>query len=207
MKSSTTNGVSILAALRALVPERPLRYAEAERITELQANRLRELLGLNEPRLPEEAIADLPRLHVRREFALPASGITHWEQGRWIITLNASEPATRQRFSLVHEFAHVLHHTSRHSLYGGRDGAQRAERQADWFAGCLLMPKRHVKRLFGEGVDQTAMARAFGVSLPAMRYRLLQLGLSEPVPRCDWSRRRAPRSYFRTAIDRTEVAA
>lgn len=199
--------ISVIAALRHLVPHRALSYAEAERIVELQANRLRELLKLDDPHLPEEAIGELPRMLVRREFGLPVSGMTYWQSGRWVITLNGSESAGRVRFSLAHEFCHVLHHGTREAFYSGANGYKRAERLADYFAGCLLMPKRHVKRLSGEGLDSNQLARTFGVSVPAVRVRLLQLGLGEPMPRCDWSSGRSGRAYFRRSRSETRVAA
>lgn len=104
MTNQLTPRISVIAALRLLVPQRRLTYAEAERIVELQANRLRGLLNVHEPRLDEDSIAELPRILVRREFGLPVSGVTHWQNGRWVITVNGSEPIGRVRFSLAHEF-------------------------------------------------------------------------------------------------------
>src|ERR1700759_562526 len=94
---------NIIGQLRALIPNRPLRFAEALRLTELQANRFRELLGLTEPSLPDAAITELPRIRLRRQRSLPVSGLAHWHNGRWLIAINASEPEARQRFSLSHE--------------------------------------------------------------------------------------------------------
>src|SRR6202521_2060971 len=129
------NNESVLATLRALVPPRMLTHAESLRIAELQANRLLEIFGIAGPRVPSELVAELPRLEVRLEVDLPVSGSTHWERGRWIITLNASEPTVRQRFSLMHEFKHILDHTTRPFLYGDvandEQAAARAERAAD----------------------------------------------------------------------------
>ena len=45
MPNQTTTRLSIFATLRALVPQRPLTFTEAVRITELQANRLRQLMA------------------------------------------------------------------------------------------------------------------------------------------------------------------
>src|SRR5579863_8884891 len=110
--SSSAYAVSLLAALRALVPTRPLTNREAERIAELQANRFRELLGIREPTLPDEAIASLPRIVISYEFDLPVSGLAQWADGRWLIALNGQEPEVRQRFSLAHELFHVINHTT-----------------------------------------------------------------------------------------------
>ena len=106
--SSNAAGSSLLATLRALVPPRPLSYSEAERIAELQASRFRELHGLTQPELPEEAISDLPRFHVTREYDLPVSGLAQWSNGRWLIAINGHEQPARQRFSLAHELFHVI---------------------------------------------------------------------------------------------------
>lgn len=99
----------------------------------------------------------------------------------------------------------MLHHPTREYLYAG--SRQRAERLCDYFAGCLLMPKMHVKRLHGQGLDVSQLARAFGVSLPAMRVRLTQLGLMEPTPRCSWPSDRTGRMYLRSPKRRMKVAA
>jgi len=201
---------TLLALLRELVPKRALTWREAERIAELQANRLREILCVNQAKLPEEAISELPRMEVRRETDLPVSGLTYWDSGRWLIALNAHEPIGRQRFSLAHEFKHVLDHTERDLLYlSGRVWSrnEQAEHLADYFAGCLLMPKRWVKRLFGERDSLIALADAFGVSPRAMHVRLSQLGLIEPTPRCaGLVRKRSGTGYYRTSL-REGVAA
>jgi len=199
--------VSILAFLRAVVPARRVSYSEALRIAELQANKLREHFGINDAELPSEVIADLSRVTIDYDHDMPVSGSTHWNGQYWVITLNASEPIVRQRFSLMHEFKHIIDHTTRQQLYGnGGDSAsaQRAERVADYFAACLLMPKRWVKRYWGEGIQtMTGLADRFGVSTQAMRYRLLQLGLIDTPPRC-----RTPRYQTgQTWRARMEVAA
>lgn len=204
---------NLLRTLRQLIPERPLGYGEAERLAELQANVLRERLGLTEPKLPADAIAGLPRISVERRRGLPVSGLTHWHNGRWLIVLNADEPEQRQLFSLAHELKHAIDHTKKHWLYwdeSWRNGSTKAERLADYFAGCLLMPKRHVKSLFGTRPDPVALAVTFGVSQRAMTVRLCQLGLIGPTPRClrtgpRWDHLGSP--YFRNGAESPGVAA
>jgi len=111
MNYQQPNPTTLLGMLRGLVPQRALSYYEAERIAELQANRFRELLVISQAKLPEEAFSELPRLCIRRASDLPVSGLTYWDNGRWLIALNAHEPLGRQRFSLAHEFKHVLEST------------------------------------------------------------------------------------------------
>lgn len=198
MKCLQPKPITLLALLRDLVPQRPLSIFEAERIAELQANRLRELLGLTQAKLPDEAISELPRITVRRASNLLVSGLTYWSRGSWTIALNAREPYGRQRFSLAHEFKHVLDHTTSQWLYP--EGGRAAEHVADYFAGCLLMPKRYVKRLFGQRLRLFDMAEAFGVSGVALNVRLSQLGLIEPAPRCGFSAGLPGRSYHRAMV-------
>jgi len=54
------------------------------------------------------------------------------------------------------------------------------------------MPRSWIKSLYcNHGVQDLALlSRRFGVSQAAIRVRLLQLGLTEPAPRCDRYHRR-----------------
>jgi hypothetical protein len=183
-----TNEQSMLALLRGLVPKRRLSPFETERIAELQANRLLEHYDICTSADPAEVITQLPRIRVESERGLPVSGSAHWNGRYWIIAVCADEHPLRQRFSLMHEFKHIVDHTTGHFLYCDRPGTsadQQAERVADYFAACLLMPKRIVKRLWGEGHQDIAqLAEKLQVSPAALRYRLDQLGLTERAPRC-----------------------
>lgn len=205
-----SSSINIIRTLRDLVPRRPLTWSEAERVTELQANRLRELLDIGSAALPEEAISDLPRIEVRRSFELPVSGLTFWDNGKWVVVVNAAEPDGRQRFSLAHELAHVVNHTTKDFLCapGYVSSEEKGERLADYFAACLLMPKRHVKRLFGEGRSLTHLASLFQVTPRATAVRLSQLGLTEQLPRCGRPTRGAPDpSVYHRALSMQGVAA
>lgn len=147
--------------------------------------------------VPDEIITELPRIRVERERGLPVSGAAHWNGRCWVITVSADEHPLRQRFSLAHEFKHVLDHTTEHFFYIDRPTVtahEQAERVADYFAACLLMPKRVVKRLWGEQhQDVGHLADMLRVSPAALQYRLDQLGLTERRARCDSSRHLATR--------------
>lgn len=171
----------VIAILRSLVPRRLLSTAEAQRITELQANRLLELAGLPQAPIPNELVTELPRVAVRLDPDLPVSGSAQWIGGRWLLSINASEPWTRQRFSLLHELKHVLDHPRVNEIYAGEE---QAEFLADYFAACVLMPRSYVKRAWGDGVQNlAALSNHFGVSERAMALRLQHLGLRSPQPR------------------------
>ena len=171
---------SVLATLRALVPNRPLSFSQALRITELQASRLRELLGITSPELPEETIPALPRVKVIEVVDLPSSGASQWSDGSWVIAVNGLEPWQRQRFSIGHELWHVINHqTAEWLCRPDRFNSAQAisERLADYFSGCLHMPKAHLKRLIGTGLDAEDLADTFGVSVPAVKVRTNQIGM------------------------------
>lgn len=180
--------LSTLATLRNLVPQRPLRYQEALRIAELQANRFRELLQITTPAFPHEAIMELPKIEVVFDFDINVSGSAHWSGKHWIIVINAHEDPIRQRFSLAHEFKHILDHTAKDYLYRGSSkysAAEEAERVADFFAGCLLMPKSQLKKLYYQGTQlPAALSQQFGTSVKAIKCRLRQTGITEKPKEC-----------------------
>lgn len=201
---------SLLSVLRQLTPVRDLTFTEALRIAELQASRFRELLALSDDALPEDALTGLPRIRVVRR-RLPTSGLSYWDGQCWVIGLNIREPEARQRFTLCHEYKHVVDHGRTDRLYRGyrqTSPSEQAEQAADYFAGCLLMPKRLVKRAWGHGVQTPGrLADLFEVSPRAIEVRLAQLGLTEPAARCSRSvpTRGGGRYYRRAAIPLTHV--
>lgn len=195
--AATGTPPSVLSALRAVVPARGnVTRHEALRIAELQASKLVAVLeqrGLDlADGIREHHLAGLPRLRVMRAL-LPVSGTSHWNGAEWIITINSGESEARQRFTLLHEFKHVIDHGHASILYRTTrqtDGADLAEQAADYFAGCALVSKRDLKRAWGNGIQRPdALAEHFGVSEHAIRVRLGQTGLAReadrtPTPRC-----------------------
>jgi Zn-dependent peptidase ImmA (M78 family) len=181
---------SVLSMLRALVPQRALAPYETRWIAERQANHLLRHFQIETRAVPEEMISELPRIRVIREDGLPVSGAAHWNGRYWVITVNADEPYFRQRFSVMHEFKHIIDHTTKQFLYYDRPfhtASQQAEQVADYFAACLLMPKRVVKSLWYQGNQNIPLlAETLRVSTRAIRFRLDQLGLIEPTGRCRW---------------------
>jgi Zn-dependent peptidase ImmA (M78 family) len=174
----TTN---VLGALRGFIPGRnDITYAEALRIAELQANKLLNLSRLTEPPVPAE---------VRIEFIKSvASGASFWNRRRrtWVIQLSRKDSSCRCRMTLAHEFKHIIDHGRQHLLYRGsqRTSAEtQAERVADYFAGCLLVPRRLLTRAWRDGVHKTCeLAKLFCVSEQAISVRLRQTGLVHRTP-------------------------
>lgn len=181
-----------LSTLRDLMPLRALSHAEALRLAELQANRLLRLTGTTTGPVPDGVISEMPGVEVVYDdsASAPSSGLFWWEKGRYIIAIDATErPLGRQRFSLAHEFKHVLDYPFVTTLYPALPGMTSKERQeqvCEFFAACLLMPRSWVKRAYcNERIQEVGrLARHFDVSAQAMRVRLSTLGLVEQPRRC-----------------------
>ncbi len=191
-----------LTVLRDLVPIRPLSQLEALRIAELQANRLLALAGLTEPAVPDELIADMPKIQVRRMRPWPVSGCTDWTKSTWVIVLNAAEPYVRQRFSLAHEFKHIVDHRFVDVIYPDLPrltSQQRAEIVCDYFAGCLLVPRKWLRQAWTAGIQtEPELAKLFNVSREAIHTRLSQTGLIyKRARRCDRNTLGGRGPYFR----------
>lgn len=140
--------------------------------------------------MPAEIVTSLPHITIEYEVGMPCSGVSDWDSHRktWVITLNALEPDTRHRITILHEYKHIIDHGSPGLVDLGNFrpfGIPPVEYVAEYFAGCTLMPKRLVKRACGDGLQRLGdLADFFEVSPRAMAVRLEQLGLAEPLPRC-----------------------
>jgi IrrE N-terminal-like domain len=179
----------ILARLREIVPRRGLSPAEAKLTAERQAATLLAHTGIEKPAVPEGIITELPFLAVTHRPGFPTSGMATQTDTGWVIVLRAEEAKVRQRFSLIHEFKHILDDPHIEWLYptrGGYSPEDRAERICDYFAACVLMPRMWIKRDWaGGGIQDIArLARRYNVSQVAMAVRLSELGLLPPTPRC-----------------------
>ncbi|MFR9772429.1 ImmA/IrrE family metallo-endopeptidase [Nocardia sp. SC052] len=203
-----------LASLRRLLPRRDITYDEAITVAEQQANRL--AAAWNNHPVQESDILNLTRLDIvranignrsKRGEALH-SGASRYHNGRWIIWLDASESEARQRFTICHELKHILDWPHQ-SAY--RNLTQREiERVCDHFAGCLLMSKVSIYRLWGDGLRKPeVLAAVFRVSLAAMKVRLRILRLpinngSDHTYVCRGSHQ--PCDFRSSAFTQTEVA-
>lgn len=151
------------------------------------------------PPVPVEGIAHYCNLKVRKQRARndDISGFILRTGKDAIIGVNASHAPVRQRFTIAHELGHYLIHTQgvdevhvdrkfgvqyRNSL--SSEGTDRDEREANFFAAELLMPKHFIEADLAEAdemdlVDDDFISRLAGkyrVSTQAMVFRLANLG-------------------------------
>jgi Zn-dependent peptidase ImmA (M78 family) len=192
----------LLAHLRQLAPKRALTASESFAIARLQATRLRELLGITTPDMPLDWVTDVPRLTVvvvpAHQLGDGTSGFTTRKDGRYVIAVNKNTSRTHRRFTLAHEFKHLIDYPYAgiwHAGLGHGEPESRErgiERVADHFAAHVLMPTMLVKRAWFQGVQQPRLlSEVFAVSETAMRIRLDRLGLTgdDDLPAATYFRR------------------
>ena len=177
---------SFIRELRSLVPTRPLTLGESYTLAERQASAALALLDLTQPHVPLDWILDLPKVEVELvpRFRMESwSGATSFTSGRYLILINKHESHARRRFTLTHEFKHLLDYTAAPTLHrklGYGDTVkqeQQIEAICNHFAACLLMPRAWIKREWMAGIqDVSALAGSFNVSEEAMDKRLRFLG-------------------------------
>lgn len=109
---------------------------------------------------------------VRADFATPKiSAISQWVTGeRPIFVTNTGNPADRERFTLAHEIAHVLLHSTPN---------EDQESEADRFASELLMPAAEIGPQLARGIDLARAAQLkpyWRVSMSSIIRRARDLG-------------------------------
>jgi hypothetical protein len=183
----------VIAALRELQPARALSWSEQHSIAEWQATRLLELVHVDEPPVPQFVISNLPGVEIDWQVDWPTDAMAFKTDTYWRIVIRASDAVQRQRFSLAHEFKHVLddplvEQAFLHLPESKRD--QRAERLCNYFAACFLMPRAWVKRDWYGGLQNVKkLARRYFVSQEAMSTRLSELGLTPMTLAAEWKPR------------------
>ncbi len=155
---------------------------------EVQAETLLRALDLVEPPIPVERIAQKHLIRIHRAPHKSFSGMLIRKDGGALIGVSSSESPTRQRFTIAHELGHFFLHPRKAAFVDFRDNVQNAirtprEREANWFAAALLMPRRMLtrdcralsKRMSRDDVGR--LARRYQVSEEAMQFRLDNLSL------------------------------
>lgn len=153
--------------------------------------------GMLGPPVPVDELAKLEGAEVVRVKSKGGeSGFILRDNGAVIIGVNSGTSRRRQRFTIAHELGHLLMHEGRliidHSVrVNYRDdvasmATDNEEIQANAFAAALLMPEEWVRgastRILSSTPQSreeliTSLVREFDVSLEAMGFRLINLGI------------------------------
>jgi uncharacterized protein DUF955 len=138
---------------------------------------------LNQKAVP---IQFVPSYTLGEQSGLTTNGV----DGKIQVFINESEPTERQRFSLLHEWKHVLDFDDADTLHQqlGVGNAQVQdtiiEAIANDFAAHVLMPTALIKSYWFKTQNVSLCAGLFNVSTEAMNRRLTKLGLIDrPKPK------------------------
>jgi Zn-dependent peptidase ImmA (M78 family) len=180
------------------------------RSTEQIERRARQLLAeadITSPDVDVKAVAKFLGAIIRRvEADEDISGALVREDDQLIIGINRDHPVSRRRFTIAHEIGHIVLHDAEAKVdhryaQAPRDGIRLAalrsrvsseavdpqEIEANRFAASLLMPAhfleqslRTYKLPLRDG-DISKLATEYRVSVQAMNYRLMNLGIPVDV--------------------------
>jgi Zn-dependent peptidase ImmA (M78 family) len=172
--------------------------AEAERI----ATRVRREMGLAAAdKLDAKALAehvgaavrcadeltDVAKLEALEETQPGAfSACTFTIDGQHIIVYNPLASPGRTQSDIAHEVAHVLlgHEVKTVETIGELSFFTcdpDEEQEANWLAGCLLLPRPLLLRAATRGADATSIATDYGVSEQMAAFRLRTTGVARQI--------------------------
>jgi hypothetical protein len=130
------------------------------------------------PVVPISQLAGVPPEHLARlqstdPGAFSAAAVVGDHKA--LIVFNDAHPPPRQANSIAHELAHLLlEHQAVPAFghFGARTLTKAMEDEADWLAGCLLVPASGIRATMAAcGGDLEAAADHYGVSVQLMRWR------------------------------------
>jgi len=151
-------------------------------LVESLADKYIEQSAITQPPVPAQIIDtfDIERPVEIRPVSLKAyqGAVWHTKDG-WVIHLNKEESLESQRVTLFHEAFHILAHTKSMPVFRKRGVTEGIfnELLADYFAGCILTPKKWVAGKWAETNDLKRMAEIFQVTELTMWFRLKTMRL------------------------------
>lgn len=179
-----------------MTPVRP-RYARIEQLTGVLLSEV----GVTAPPVPIESIVKARGISIRLMDLKEVSGLVVRDSNAVVIGVNKTHPLTRRRFTIAHECAHALLHEGKEVHYdkdfrvdfrSGMSslGVDVEEMEANFFAACILMPRRFlaadpmVSELDVEDAAPLvrALATRYKVSTQAMSIRLGNLEARPTLP-------------------------
>lgn len=104
---------------------------------------------------------------------------------RIVVILNSSHSPARQASDLTHELAHRIRGHTAQDVEISAEGLmllksydKMQEEEADWLAGCLLLPREALISIKKRRMELTSAASFFGVSQRMLNYRLAMTGVN-----------------------------
>jgi hypothetical protein len=116
------------------------------------------------------------------------SGVTIKVDEKTLIIVNSSHPVGRQANTLMHEWSHIelRHRPNRADRSDGgllllSDYPKEFEEEADWLAGCMLLPRNGLLYHCGAGLDAQGVADHYGVSRQLATWRIGKTGVKRQL--------------------------
>lgn len=130
-----------------------------------------------------------PDVRDRLEGALKDewSAVTIMAGPKPAIVFNASHSRRRRVSTLLHEMAHVLlDHTPGNMFFGANGLALRTfdqaqESEADWLAGCLILPREALLSARRRGLSNEEICARYSASEDMLRFRLNSTGVDRQL--------------------------
>lgn len=146
---------------------------------------------------PVNLLSLMKKMDIRFEenaYGEELSGAAIFDGNSMIVTVNASEPKRRKRFTIAHEIGHLILHADQglnvdiKPIRLNRDqssstGDMWREVEANYFAASLLMPEEDVQKQYRDLSERdedevlSILAKRYDVSIQAISVRLNTLGL------------------------------
>ena len=155
----------------------------------LDMRKVAEYLGVriwtpyNVPGLSPESIDIL----LRNDGVTPScwSAVTLVVGATALVILNSSHSPARQQSDLAHELAHRIRGHAAKNVSVSDEGLlllssypQELEEEADWLAGCLLLPREALLSIKKTGITQEEAQAQYGVSNRMLNYRIAKTGVA-----------------------------
>lgn len=143
----------------------------------------------------------IPGIGVATLNALTKDDPTSWSaatvclDSRNLVILNPTHSPARTRSNLTHELSHVLvgHDPARIDVDPNgqlmlRTYNKKQEGEADWLAGCLLLPRSALIHIRRKRMDHGSAKKLYGVSEDMLNYRLRMTGVDRQLNRARQSK-------------------
>ena len=137
-------------------------------------------------------VADIPGLEKKYLDILTKKDSVSWSAATLctgdthLIIHNPSHSAGRTNSNLTHEMAHIICEHKPARVDVSEQGllildsySKDQEQEADWFAGCLLLPRPALMYIKSQGYTTDYATKRYGVSNQMLTYRLRMTGVNK----------------------------
>lgn len=127
------------------------------------------------------------RSRLEGEFSSEWSAVTIVAGSNPVIVFNSSHSRRRRASTLMHELAHILlDHMPGNMFFGAGGMALRTydpaqESEADWLAGCLLLPREALLAARKVGDSDEELCERYCVSSDMLRFRINATGVDRQL--------------------------